>query len=212
MAHPSRSLAIVSTLVIASAAVLISCAPSTSTVSTHHPEPAEPTPTLQIPTATAVSTPVLGSIPTQCAVSTTSPQAKFSELGTVIGASPVWATWAPGPNKYHLVLPPPYPSTYEPPYGWEMGKVIWEVGPNYSSPVTIRGYDLADNTPLLLQADGAPVNPLILDPGQPDHPVSVLGSGWAEWGTYIVVPKAGCYRMVVAWPQGSWSVTFSAGA
>jgi hypothetical protein len=93
-----------------------------------------------------------------------------------------------------------------------MTKVIWEVGPNYSASVTVRGYDLADNTPLLFQTESAPVDPLVLDPHNPSHPASVLGAGWAEWGSYIVVPKAGCYRMVVSWSQGSWSVTFAAGA
>ena len=184
-------------------------------MSNHHtppqPQPAL-TPTQQAVTTTPIATPPLGQIPTQCPVSTTTPQAKFSDLSPVIGASPVWATWVPGPKRYHLILPPPYPSTYVSPYGWEMGKVIWEVGPNYSASVTVSGYDLADNTPLLFQASGNPVDPLVLDPRQPDHPVSVVGPGWAEWGTYIVVPKAGCYRMVVSWPQGSWSVTFAAGA
>ena len=51
-----------------------------------------------------------------------------------------------------------------------------------------------------------------LDPQHPDHPVSVVGEGWAEWGTLFVVPKAGCYVVEVSWAAGHWSVTFAAGA
>lgn len=170
------------------------------------------TPTQQAQTASPVSTPVLGSIPAECPISTTSPQPKFSALAPVIGSTPVWATWLPGRNVFHLMAPPPYPSTYEAPYGWQMTKVIWEVGPDYSESVTLRGYDLTDNTPLLFQTDTTPMDPLVLDPHQPDHPGSALGTGWAEWGSYLVVPKAGCYRMIVSWPEGNWSITFAAGA
>ena len=54
--------------------------------------------------------------------------------------------------------------------------------------------------------------PAELDPQHPDHPVSVVGEGWAEWGTLFVVPKAGCYVVEVSWAAGHWSVTFAAGA
>jgi hypothetical protein len=193
--------------------LLTSCASPTSRASASPQPQATVPPTLAASTATPVFTPLLGQIPAQCPISTTSPQPKFSpDLSPVIGASPVWATWSPGPNRFHLVLPSPYPSTYASPYGWDMSKVVWEVGPNYSEPVTIGGYDVFDHTPLLLQTDSTPTNPVILDPHHPNHAGSALGLGWAEWGSYIVVPKAGCYRMVVSWPQGSWSVTFAAGA
>src|SRR6202030_1586969 len=102
----------------------------------------------------------------------------------------------------------PPPDTYEPPYGWVVLKTIWEVGPNYAHPVMVRGYDLVDHTPLLIQLLDTPTADAELNPQHPDHPVSVVGNGWAEWGTVFVVPKAGCYVVEVSWPTGHWSVTF----
>jgi len=60
--------------------------------------------------------------------------------------------------------------------------------------------------------DNPPTADAVLDPQHPDHPVSVVGEGWAEWGTLFVVPKAGCYVVEVSWSTGHWSVTFAAGA
>jgi len=97
-------------------------------------------------------------------------------------------------------------------YGWAMLKTIWEVGPNYTHPVMVRGHDLFDHTPLLVQLlDSTPTVDTMLDPQHPDHPWSVVGDGWAEWGSIFVVPKAGCYVVDVSWPVGHWSITFAVG-
>lgn len=132
----------------------------------------------------------------------------------LIGASPVWATWPRGPSIFHLQpANSNYSSTYTPPYGWEMTKVVWEVGPNYTHPIMVRGHDLFDHTPLLIQfLEDTPTTDGVLDPQNPDHPVSVIGGGWAEWGSYLVVPKAGCYSLEVSWPAGHWAITFAVGA
>jgi hypothetical protein len=110
----------------------------------------------------------------------------------------------------------PISPTYTPyfaPFGWALTKAIWEVGPSYTGSVIIQGYDLNDHTtPLYVQfLDDPPTANAVLDPHNPDHPVSVVGGDWAEWGSYIIVPKAGCYVMNVSWPQGHWSITFAAG-
>ena len=167
------------------------------------------TPTL----ASVPPEPTLSPVPQHCPVSNPTPHMILPGLGPVIGASPVWAGWPRGPVIAHLSPPPGTPDTYEPPYGWAMLKTIWEVGPNYTHPVTVRGYDLVDHTPLLIQfLDNPPKADAVLDAQHPDHPVSVVGEGWAEWGSNFVVPKAGCYVVDVSWPTGHWSVTFAAGA
>jgi hypothetical protein len=114
-----------------------------------------------------------------------------------------------------MALPsPPYPvnSNYEAPYGWEAAKLVWEVGPHYTRQITIQGHDIFDQTPLLIQFFGEPAANAILDPQHPDHPESVVGEGWAEWGSYLIIPKAGCYMMQVTWPEGHWEITLAAGA
>jgi hypothetical protein len=185
--------------------------------------PAPPsTPTASAPPPTSAGTvvptpsptePRLDPVPQHCPVSNPTPHMSLPGLGPVIGSSPVWADWPPGgPVIAHLLHAPP--GVYEAPYGWAILKTIWEVGPNYTHPVTVRGHDLFDHhTPLLIQfTDTPPTADAELDPQHPDHPVSVVGEGWAEWGTLFVVPKAGCYVVEVSWAAGHWSVTFAAGA
>jgi len=80
-------------------------------------------------------------------------------------------------------------------------------------PITIRGYELFNHTPVLIQLGGDdPSAHAVLDPQHPDHPVSVLEDGWTEWGSYLVMPKAGCYLLEVSWPTGHWAVIFAFGA
>lgn len=174
----------------------------------------QPTTALTVMPTPPPPVPTLGPVPSNCPVTNAHPQTIFSRLSPVIGTSPVWATWVPGPSRFHILLPsPPYSpnSNYIAPYGWAAGKVIWEVGPDYTNLITLRGHDLFDNTPLLFQFNAAPTADAVLDPMNPEHPVPAGGPGWAEWGSYIVVPKAGCYQMDVSWPTGHWSVTFAAG-
>ncbi|HEY6286401.1 MAG TPA: hypothetical protein VIX20_12110 [Ktedonobacteraceae bacterium] len=155
--------------------------------------------------------PKLGAVPQHCPVSNPTPHMSLTGLGPVIGTSPVWADWPQGGVIAHLSQADP--NIYEPPYGWAILKTIWEVEPNYTHSVTVRGYDLFDHTQLLIQfLDNPPTADAVLDPQHPDHPVSVVGEGWAEWGSVFVVPKAGCYVVEVSWPTGHWSVTFAAGA
>lgn len=192
--------------------LLASCAssgnPGAGPVSTQ-----PPTSTVTIMPTPTPTVPPLGPIPPNCPVSHPTPRSISPKLAPVIGVSPVWATWPAGPSIFHLSPPNNYANTYLPPYGWGMKKVIWEVGPNYTHPVTVRGHDLFNNTPLLVQfLQNTPTADAVLDPQHPNHPIPAFGEGWAEWGSYIVVPKAGCYTMEVSWPTGHWSVTFAFGA
>jgi hypothetical protein len=179
------------------------------------PMASAPTPTsgvTVIPTPSPTE-PRLDPVPQHCQVSNPTPHMSLPGLGPVIGASPVWADWpSGGPVIAHLSQAPP--GVYEAPYGWAILKTIWEVGPNYTHPVTVRGHDLFDHhTPLLIQfTDSPPTADPLLDPQHTDHPVSIVGERWAEWGTLFVVPKAGCYVVEVLRPAGHWSIRFAAGA
>lgn len=118
---------------------------------------------------------------------------------------------APGPTVFREV-PSDIPSNYDPRYGWPISKVVWEVGPNYTHTITICGYELSDHTPVLIEFDDKPMANAVLDPHHPSHPISALGDGWAEWGSYLVLSKAGCYALDVSWPTGHWTVRFAFGA
>ncbi len=185
--------------------LLTSCTPSQQV----HPLPPSPTPTwVTLPTATP---PQLGRLPTNCPVTDALPRPTFSELAPVIGIQPVWGTWPSGPSVFHLT-PTDARGLYAAPYGWAMTKTVWEVGPSYSQTISVHGEDIFDHTPLLFQFSGdTPTADAVLDPRHPDHPVSVVGPDWREWGSYIIPPKAGCYTMRVSWPTEHWDVTFAFG-
>jgi hypothetical protein len=93
-------------------------------------------------------------------------------------------------------------------YGW-MWKLVWEVGPHYTGPVTLRGGNLRTGIPLWFAFDQGPtIAPVLV---HPDHPVSALGGNWGEWGSYLSIPVAGCYYLQATWPGGHWRITFAAG-
>jgi hypothetical protein len=171
-----------------------------------------PTKTVAVSPTVTPTEPTPGPFPRSCPVSTPTLHSITPHLGPVIGTSPVWAEWSSGLSLIHLESRKNYPSNYDAPYGWQVLKVIWEVEPHYTHPIAIRGYELSDHTPLLLEFDGPPTANAVLDPHNPTHPVSVVGSGWTEWGSSFVVPKAGCYSMEVSWPTGHWNVTMAFGA
>jgi len=51
----------------------------------------------------------------------------------------------------------------------------------------------------------------VLDPQHPDHPGSAVGVDYAEWGSYIYIPTAGCYALEATWSGGHWRILFAAG-
>ena len=169
---------------------------------------AQPQPTYPpIPTPTPTLTltpPPMGLVPHDCPSGPT-PQPIFGALGPVVGGSPVWVAGFNGP---HAVVYLDQAFFDKPGWGWKM---IWEVGPNYTHLVTLRGANLQSGAPTWFQFDGDPTTSPILDPRHPDHPASAVGGDWAEWGSYVFVPAAGCYYLEASWPGGQWRITFAAG-
>lgn len=193
---------------VALLAVLISCTQTpqsssmpTATLSTNPTR----TPPLILPTTPAPATPPLGPIPRNCPPGPT-PRSSLPGIGPVIGGSKVWASGFNGP---HAEISIPYYDTYTQ-HGWSW-KIVWEVGPDYTQLVTIQGGNLRDGTPLWFQVTGNPTTSPVLDPRHPDHPGSTVGTDWAEWGSYVFIPQAGCYYLQASWPGGSWRINFAAG-
>jgi hypothetical protein len=184
--------------------LLIGCAPFPTPTSR---PTATPSPSA-VPTATpTLLAPALAEPPTNCTNLATvhdpwpgNPQS----MAPVVGGGPVWATLPP---VVHIA--PNGSPTYTP-YGWSW-KVIWEVGPNYPHSIALRAMRVSDQTPLWFEFDGPPTTTPTLDPAHPSHPVSKLGDDWREWGSYLYVPTAGCYRLQALWLEGTWELTFAAG-
>ena len=197
--------------------MLASC--SSAAVST----PKHTAPTLTA-TPSQVDTPVpapprseIGLLPTNCPL-TALPGKKIFPRGwggyvqdaTLIGRSPVWGEM-PADLQVQVY-------TGNPDDAWTGTKIIWEVGPSLTQPVSIRVKDLATGALAWWGQGGQP----------PSAPMLVLGvgiaaevgdaafhgspvSGWYEWGSFLYLLTAGCYSMDVSWPGGAWHVVFAAG-
>ncbi len=167
---------------------------------------ATPTPT---PTPLVASAANVGPVSQNCPPGPTPKNVDPSEFGPGVGGSPVWAIGFAGPHAtIHLNGWSEDPSLVQ--YGWNY-KILWSVGPNYTHPVVLRGGLLSDGTPLWFQiGDQTPVTTPVLDPGNPG---TLTGSdaGWAEFPSYLLIPKADCYYLEASWPGGSWRITFAAG-
>ena len=162
-----------------------------------------------LPTAFPTATPPpLGMAPADC-MPGPALHPIFSRLGPGIGQSPLWVFGFGGSHPV-LQIETSY-DTYVAPYGWTW-KLIWEVGPHFSSKITLRGKNVHTGVPIWFQLLNDPaVTSAVLDPQHPNHPAPAGGEGYAEWGSYIFVPVAGCYQIEASWPGGQWSFPFAAG-
>lgn len=178
--------------------------PTTSQLTTTVNVTPIPSPSLP-PTPTP---PPLGPVPKNCSPGPT-PQPLFSNLGPVLGGGRVWFNGIDGPHAV-IRFSPSYGYTF--PYGWTR-KLLWEVGPDYTGTVTLTGENLMTHQSLWFQiGEQAPTHSPVLDPKYPGHPASTIGPGWAEWGSYLFVPTAGCYVLEASWQGGHWQIYFAAGS
>ncbi|WIG58792.1 MAG: hypothetical protein OJF49_001538 [Ktedonobacterales bacterium] len=178
------------------------------------------TPTL-IPTATSTpsgpmaATAMLGAAPTSCPevpqVETMNfPQGfrGFQGSVTLYGGGPAWIPGAYFPRTIHL--------NGQGFADWPVTKVIWEIGPDFSDPVTAQVMNLETGEVAWWVRDTPPTfstQTLVLDVNIPspamDHGASE--PGWHAWGSSLLLTRAGCYSMVVAWQGGEWRTVFAAG-
>ncbi len=164
-----------------------------------------PTATLS-PTPTALPSPVdttpppPGAAPNNCPPSQPA-QTISPDLAPVVGKAPVRATLP-------ALIPLRVGYTQ---YGW-LWKLIWEVGPSFTHPVTLHGTNVRTSASLLFQISQDPLTTSpVLDPSYPGHLHATFGDDWAECGLYAFLTGAGCYSMEAMWPGGHWLVYFAAG-
>ncbi len=178
----------------------------------------KPTPSA-LPTATSTAgipslTPtVLASAPQHCPSSSAPPSSKVFPQGvggfkgsvTLTGRTPVWNDFPPPPVLYL-----DYPQTGT--------KIIWEVGPNYTQPATIRVTNLRTGEPAWWdEGEGGTASPdatraLVLDSHNPNQFYRGEPTpGWQEWGSTLAFVEAGCYALDVSWSSGHWRFIFAVG-
>jgi hypothetical protein len=97
--------------------------------------------------------------------------------------------------------------------GWSV-KFLWLLARTVKGPTRISITDLGSGRPLSITIGGSYVErsttPL-LDPARPSHPDEPDKPDTHEWGSYVVFPRAGCFRLDARWPEGSWRLVFSFG-
>ncbi|HLI69091.1 MAG TPA: hypothetical protein VKV19_04970 [Ktedonobacteraceae bacterium] len=110
---------------------------------------------------------------------------------------------------------------------WPIMKMVVEVGPNYSQPVTLQLREMRTGI-LAWWTDGqgpaeGSTQKLILNPqtdtqdvgavpNLPDVPHGSPDPGWKEWGLFPMFSVAGCYELEVSWAGGSWQSVFAVGS
>lgn len=123
-------------------------------------------------------------------------------FAAAVGGSPAWVIGDVGDTPSYVTGPPG--ALVAP-----QKKVLWAIEPGHDAPVTLRGQNLADGSPLWFEpGSDAPTTTLILDPRKPGIPVQ--HGQWREWPSYLYVPTPGCYALEASWPGGGWRITFAA--
>ncbi len=156
-----------------------------------------------------------GSAPSECAGIGSTPASTPPGLqGEWVGESPFWlglylrrdpstSVW-----RYATNLLPLKGND-----GWAV-KFVWLVARTIKNPVRVSITDLASGRPLSITIVGTYTErsaTTLLDPARPSHPDVPDKPNTHEWGSYVVFPRASCYRLDARWPQGFWSLVFSFG-
>jgi hypothetical protein len=124
------------------------------------------------------------------------------------GRAPVWIPADYLPESITGIPEQVPPSTTAPAW-WPSIFILWEIGPTLHPTVTIRVHNLQSGA-LAWWAEGGstPQVPILVLPPPPDEPTP---TEYSSYRTELFITHAGCYRMTVTWPGGSWSLIFAAG-
>lgn len=135
--------------------------------------------------------------------------------GGVLGRSPAWAVGFGVFGRSGRAVLGVDPAAPRGQHGYQV-KVLWVVAPGYKQPVRLRGFNRASGSPLWFQV-AMESTAAVLDPAHPgasdsgDPQAADPQKRYASFPSHLLIPVAGCYTLVVAWPGGSWTATFAAG-
>ncbi|HEX2906699.1 MAG TPA: hypothetical protein VHO69_07560 [Phototrophicaceae bacterium] len=131
-----------------------------------------------------------------------------------IGAWPVWLSVPNGDDretKGILYVPNRHNFTDASLPGWWVTKAGWFVSKSYSGEVRVRGFNVADDSPIYFASGAAELSDtMILNPEQPGGFVTGL-ERFAFFPTHMWVAHAGCYRLEAAWDGGLWQQIIAVG-
>jgi hypothetical protein len=229
-AHPGTLLSRSFRLALAAGPILIVLLVLVSVWLPWHTQPHLSTTVVPPPTFPAMATPVgaptplpitraLAPPPTNCPAApplTTVTVPAFGGFsgGTVqlAGHAPVWmvAAFYPLPTGVVDLSEPTPPSSANP--EWPVLPIIWAFGPNAYPPVTVQVHDLESGTLAWWGADASGPELPILTLNSPAGSPSTHGYVGGDAPVLLFITRAGCYKMDVTWPDGSWSLVFAAGS
>ena len=122
-------------------------------------------------------------------------------IGNAIGAPPFWVGGFFGdfPGR-HATLD--VQGALTTPHGG-LAKVVTQLAPGTTQPVTLSGKRLSDGAALWFQFDAGfgPAAPSATE-STFDPALSLNDAG------YILIPSTGCYALTARWATGSWTLTF----
>jgi hypothetical protein len=225
-APPGTSLSLRWRLALAAGSILLALIVLVNVWLPLHTRPHRSTAVVPSPTFPATATPVLAPTPlpvtralalppTNCPTApplTTVTVAAFDGFfgGPVqlTGRAPVWIVTGYLPPRVVVFKETPPSSAAAP--QWPSIPVIWAIGPNAHPTVTVQVRDLQSHTLAWWGAGGesGPQMPILTLAPPTDTPTPSYDAG-APWLLFIT--RAGCYKMDVTWPGGSWSFIFAAG-
>lgn len=125
---------------------------------------------------------------------------------TLIGRSPVWTDM---PTDSHVQL---NSATQDTPVPSPGPKILWEVGPNFTHPITVVVKNVATGE-LAGWGNGqqaSSASTFQLERTNPEFHGSPVEK-WNEWGSVLYLLPSGCYSMKVSWPGGEWHIVFATG-
>ncbi len=197
-------------LLLASLVLLISCSSGATGISSVPKSPSS----VASPIIYNASPPPLGVVPTTCDPPLSQTRDFFKQNNTdtsthpnALGEAGVWAIGFRGPNATLL-------TQYQNQYGYG-AKIVWFVDKEkVKEPIVVTGTNVQTGRPLVFFTTGKEEasREMKLDPRFPNHPISVAGPNWSEWGSEIYYPTAGCYRLAATWKRGTWSYVIAAGS
>ncbi len=150
-------------------------------------------------------------VPDDCGI-LAEPMAIDPLIPHAIGTWPIWVA-VPGAgddSKGMMFVPNEHYQRSPRLEGWWSTKVGWFVSPSYVGEVEVRGYNLADNSPMYFDVSESGTT-MTLNPAEPGGFVTDLDD-WAFFPSNVWVSKAGCYQIEAKWEGGLWQQVVAVGS